>query len=64
MGIPKGTTLTENPKDKVLRVRIDEQTGRQLAAVCDHKKESKSEVVRRGIEMQYNELEQSTDKRK
>ncbi|MDE5740903.1 MAG: hypothetical protein K2H90_00470 [Oscillospiraceae bacterium] len=57
MGIKKGTKLTDTPKDKVLRVRIDDDTETKLEAVCDHTKMSKSDVVRKGIEMQYAETE-------
>lgn len=55
MGIKKGTKLTDTPKNKVLRIRIDDDTNSKLEAVCDQSKMSKSDVVRKGIEMQYAE---------
>lgn len=55
MGIKKGTKLTDTPKNKVLRIRIDDDTNSKLEAVCDQLKMSKSDVVRKGIEMQYAE---------
>ena len=56
MGIPKGTKLTDSPKDRVLRIRIDKETEEQLEAVCNLKGKAKSEVVREGIEQQYQNL--------
>lgn len=53
MGIKKGTKLTDSPKDKVLRVRIDEDTDNKLKAICKNTNKSKSEVVRDGIDEQY-----------
>lgn len=57
MGIPKGTKLTESPKDKMLRIRIDATTEKKLNDVCNYTKKSKSEVVREGIEKQYAEIQ-------
>lgn len=49
----KGTKLTENPKDYMLRVRLDGDTLKQLDVICEEKKQSRSEVVRTGISEQY-----------
>jgi len=56
VGIKKGTKLTDTPKDKVLRIRIDDKTENELETVCKHTKMSKSDVVRNGIEQQYDEI--------
>ncbi len=56
MGIKKGTKLTNTPKDKMLRIRIDAETEQKLDFVCGHTKKSKSEVVRDGINKQYAEI--------
>nr|DAH25907.1 MAG TPA: antitoxin [Caudoviricetes sp.] len=56
MGIHKGTKLTDTPKDKMLRIRIDAETENKLDEVCRHTRKSKSEVVRNGIEIQYAEI--------
>ena len=53
MGIKKGTKLTDSPKDKVLRIRIDEDTDNKLKAICKNTNKNKSEIVREGIEEQY-----------
>jgi len=49
----KGTKLTDNPKDYMLRVRLDSATLGKLDSVCEEEKASRSEVVRRGIDEQY-----------
>lgn len=56
MGIKKGTKLTDAPKDKMLRIRIDEGTQQKLNAVCKAKNKSKSDIVRDGIEQQYADI--------
>lgn len=55
--MPKGTRLTDNPKDYMLRVRLDKETVSMLDAVCEAKGESRSEVVREGVRLQYQNLE-------
>lgn len=49
----KGTKLTDNPKDFMLRVRMDNETLSKLDEVCDRESLSRSEVVRNGIDEQY-----------
>lgn len=56
MGIKKGTKLTDNPKDYMLRVRMDEETLRRLDKCCEVTNLSRSEVVRKGIQEQYAEI--------
>ena len=51
--IKKGTKLTDNPKDFMLRVRLDNITVEKLNTVCREQGKSRSEVVRNGIEEQY-----------
>lgn len=55
-GLKKGTKLTDNPKDYLLRVRLDQDTLQKLDACCEDSKETRSEVVRRGIAEQYQKL--------
>ncbi len=61
MGIKKGTKLTDSPKDKVLKVRIDTETERRLTLICEQSAKTKSEVVREGIDRQYNDLQHKED---
>lgn len=52
----KGTKLTDNPKDYMLRVRMDKKTVDKLDVICKNQGVSRSEVVRNGIELQYQKL--------
>lgn len=54
MGIHKGTKLTELPKNNTLKFRYDDETAEQLEYLSKKNDVSKSEIVRRGIEIQYN----------
>lgn len=51
--IKKGTKLTDNPKDFMLRVRLDEQTLAELDYCCEAEQASRSEIVRMGIHERY-----------
>lgn len=57
MGIKKGTKLTDTPKSVLYQVRVDEETDRKAKEVCKAENISKSEVVRQGIELKYQRLE-------
>lgn len=52
----KGTKLTDNPKDYMLRVRMDKETVEKLDTVCKEEKKSRSEIVREGIEEKYQKI--------
>lgn len=54
----KGTKLTETPKDFMLRVRLDNETLVKLDKVAEVNRQTRSEVVRIGIDKQYSELMQ------
>lgn len=56
LGIKKGTKLTDNPKDYMLRVRIDKEMLEKLDSICKEQKLSRSEVIRNWIEMQYQSI--------
>lgn len=62
VAMKKGTKLTENPKDYMLRVRLDKETTEKLDRVAEEKKVSRSEVVRIGIEEQYQKLSRKVEK--
>ena len=53
MGIKKGTKRTDNPKDTVIRSRVDAETIRKLNYITDKLGVSRSDVIRIGIEMQF-----------
>lgn len=52
----KGTKLTDNPKDYMLRVRLDNETVDKLDTVCQEEGLTRSEIVRKGIEEQYQKI--------
>ena len=52
----EGRPVSENPKDYMLRVRMDEQTLQQLDECCEAENLSRSEVVRKGIQEQHSKL--------
>ena len=54
MGIHKGTKLSDSPKINTLKFRYDDTTKRQLEYLSKKEDVSKAEIIRRGIEIQYN----------
>ena len=54
--LKKGTKLTDNPKDYMLRVRMDAETLKELDACCEKANLSRSEIVRKGIKEQYAKI--------
>lgn len=53
MGIVKGTKLTDKPKDKTLKIRMDADTEEKLIFLSKTSGRSKAQVIRDGIEAQY-----------
>lgn len=53
MGIKKGTKLTQNPKDVTLKIRMDAETEEKLVFLSATTGRSKAQVIRDGIEEQY-----------
>lgn len=56
MGIHKGTKLTDTPKDRTLKVRFDADIENKLNAICKKTNKTKAQVIRDGIEKQYEEI--------
>lgn len=54
MGIPKGTKLTDNPKNYTMKFRYDDETAKKLDYVAQRDNLTKAEVVRKGIDIQYD----------
>lgn len=52
----KGRPVTENPKDFMLRVRLDQETLEQLDDCCEATNKSRSEIVRQGIREQHGKI--------
>lgn len=51
----KGRPISDTPKDFMLRVRLDKNTLKKLDFCCEKMGLSRSEVVREGIRIQYDE---------
>lgn len=52
----KGQKVKDDPINKLVHFRANKETMEQLDYISEKKKMSKSEVIRKGIENQYNEL--------
>ncbi len=48
---------TESPKEYMLRTRLDKEMVEKLDCVTKQLSLTRSEVVRKGIEMQYDQLQ-------
>lgn len=57
MGIQKGTKLTNNPKNKTFKIRLDETTVEKLEYLAEKQQVSKSDIIRKGIDYQYEQKE-------
>lgn len=56
MGIHKGTKLTDKPKDKTIKIRLDEQTDQELSFLSNTLNQSKAQIIRNGISEQYKKI--------
>ena len=56
MPAQRGRPASDAPKDYMLRVRMDQETLRQLDECCEVEKLSRSEIVRTGIKEQHSQL--------
>ena len=55
--LQKGQKLTDNPKGTLIHFRADKETVEKLEYTAKKMKISKSDVIRRGINEQYQKLE-------
>lgn len=53
-----GQKIKDNPKDFMLRTRLDEETLSKLDYSAEKFKVSRSEIVRRGIEDEYQKAKE------
>lgn len=54
----KGQKIKNDPINKLVHFRINDETNKQLEFVSQKNNVSKSEVIRKGIEIQYKELKE------
>lgn len=59
MAVRKGTRLTDNPKDIIIRVRIDKDMVKKLDECVGIMNSNRSEVIRKGINLIHNDLHNS-----
>ena len=58
IGIHKGTKLTDTPKNHSLKFRYDDETAKKLDYLTEKKQVSKADVIRKGIEIQFDNEKQ------
>ena len=63
MGLKKGTKLAKNPKEFILRVRIDQKTIDMLNTACEQQDKSRSELVREAINKHVKRGKINNDRR-
>ena len=56
MSLPKGTRLTDNPKDTMIRVRMDKETVEKLDECAEVLNTTRSDVIRKGISKVHDEI--------
>lgn len=57
MGAKKLGRPTDNPKDTVLKIRLDQTSVEKLEICAEELRVSKAEVVRRGIGKMYDDVQ-------
>lgn len=50
-----GQKLTDNPKDKLIQVRMDKETVEKLDCLVAEQNSDRSKIIRQGIEIQYSQ---------
>lgn len=48
-----GQKLTDNPKNKLIQVRMDKETVEKLDCLVAEQNSDRSKIIRQGIEIQY-----------
>ena len=51
----KGQKIKDNPKDFMLRTRLDKETLDKLDYLATEQNSDRSKIIRQGIEIQYEE---------
>lgn len=50
-----GQKLTDNPKNKLIQVRMDKETVEKLDYLASEQNSDRSKIIRQGIEIQYEQ---------
>ena len=56
MALKKGTRLTDNPKDTMIRVRMEKDVVQKLDECVELLDSNRSEIIRKGIEDLHKNL--------
>lgn len=51
-----GRPKSDNPKNILLRIKVDKSLYKKLLKCCDTQQKTRSEIIRNGIERTYSEL--------
>lgn len=51
-----GQKLTDNPKNTMVRVRMDKETIEKLDYLATEQNSDRSKIIRKGIEIQYESV--------
>lgn len=54
-----GRPKLSNPKDARIGVRLDAETVRKLDTIAESRNESRSDVIRKGIEREYQDMKKA-----
>lgn len=55
MSPKKRQKITDNPKDKLIQVRMDKETVEKLDCLVTEQNSNRSKIIRQGIEIQYEQ---------
>nr|DAM12681.1 MAG TPA: Alginate and motility regulator [Caudoviricetes sp.] len=50
-----GQKITDNPKNKLIQVRMDKETVEKLDYLAAEQNSDRSKIIRQGIEIQYEQ---------
>lgn len=50
-----GQKITDNPKNKLIQVRMDKETVEKLDYLAAEQNSDRSKIIRQGIEIQHNQ---------
>ena len=56
MSLKKGAKLTDNPKDTMIRVRMDKGTVKKLDECAEALETTRSDIIRKGIDKVHADI--------
>lgn len=61
--MPKmGQRITDNPKDKLIQIRVDGKTVEKLDFLAKEENSNRSKIIRDGIDRAYREFQESNQR--